>query len=1049
MIARILKTMLIGFVCYFSISGVIAQQKSSTSDIINKIYQLEKNRDPKCYATANRLEDFMYGTPLNEDARNLKIEIQKEIIYYLKEKGTENAKKSGAGKINPEHLLPILKNITEYHNNENGDYIYTLKSGDITILKKDYDQYSSVSYGYRSLLSVEQDLLFVPESDLLSFDDDALQAANDYINLITLVTLKIADINARKANEFAISKKRLQDTWITILNESENQNTLAKVDYPQSAPNFVSNTTDNNFLVKEIIAQKIASYETYNQLTESVFLRNIQVYFARQKWPVDAEESNMLRSYYLESLIQFTNSLLQLSDQNAEESHHQIIRVADVSSALNAFLPTSTNYFEDVVFFPANSTDKITIESYDLDAFRDSGFHWQILGYALDDSEDATLKGLDPNAAEQTVEGIAQMGVLVLRLAGDESHKLGKNVLDIDDITRGFSIIQELILNYDFEAEVITTTEIASSFTTPSSKMFGFEDVTQSAGIDFEHKSSDWLNRFIRSYSLSREEGVIKLAIPPAFGGSGVACEDINNDGLLDVLLLGGFGNKLYLNTKEGTFKDITGSSGINDPNQSPETTGEVRQPIIADFNNDGLQDIFITYVNEPHKIFKNLDGSHFSEQSTNANLGGENAVAGPATAFDYNNDGLLDIYIGYFGNYVKGILPNLSRDNQNGEPNKLFKNLGDFNFEEVQFTDNVASNTGWTQALGHTDIDQDGLQDIIVGNDFGQNKYYLNQPDGNFIEVSRALKTDKPSYTMNVGITDLNGDLFPDLYISNIVVMQKDEKYVSPNETTEMKFDPDKMANIRTIEANDLFLSSAKDNKLISYQLSTNVGRGYSATGWSWDADFFDFDNDGDEDLYCLNGMNDFSVYSSENPFYFERAEKSKTIRYAQSSREKNVFFVNEGGQLIDRAAELGADLNSNARSASYFDFDNDGDLDILINNYHERATLLENKIPATNNWIKIKLIGSPEAGVNRDAIGSTLILDSENHKNIWREIHSTTGYLSVHPKEQHFGLGKDTIVSVEIRWTNGEVYSLNNLKANSVYEITYPDKLQEKTKL
>ena len=726
-------------------------------------------------------------------------------------------------------------------------------------------------------------------------------------------------------------------------------------------------------------------------------------------------------------------------------AQHQIIRVGDVHSALYSFLPYSTNYFEDVVFFPASPSDKKTIEAYDLDAFRDSGFHWRILGYALDDLEDSTLRSIDPNAVEQLVEGIAQMGVLVLRLAGEHSHIQNKNVLDIDDINEGFSMVQQSILNYDFNSDPLPSTEITSA-SSPSSKVYGFVDITHAAGIEFEHKSSDWLNRFIRSYSISEEEGVIKLAIPPAFGGSGVACEDINNDGLADILLLSGSGNKLYLNTSNGNFTDITQTSGINSSGNGHESLGEVRQPIIADFDNDGLQDIFITYVNESHKMYKNLNGTRFSDQSKKSNLGGENAVAGPATAFDYNNDGLLDILIGYFGNYIDGTLPTLSRDNKNGAPNKLFKNLGGFVFEEVQFTDNKYSNTGWTQAIGHADIDQDGLQDIIVGNDFGKNKYYLNQKDGVFVEVSRGLGTDKPSYTMNIGITDINGDLFPDFYISNIVVMQKDEKYVSPNEDTEMKFDPLKMANIRTIEANDLFLSQIEDNELRSYQLSTNVGRGYSATGWSWDADFFDFDNDGDEDLYCLNGMNDFSVYSSENPFYYERAKGTKTVQYAQSSRERNVFFVNEGGQLINKANELGADLNSNARSAGYLDFDNDGDLDILINNYHEKATLLENKTPDSNNWIKIKLIGNPDVNVNRDAIGSSIILNSQNHKNIWREIHSTTGYLSVHPKEQHFGLGNDNYVSIEIRWSNGEVYSIKNLKANSVYEIRYPDSVVRK---
>jgi len=485
---------------------VNAQESSSTSDIISKIYQLEKNRDPKCYATANRLEDFMYGTPLDEDARNLKIEIQKETIYYLKEMGTINARKDDVSKIEPNHLVPVLNDIADYHTNENEDYIYTLTTGDVTVLKKDYDQYSSVSYGYRSLLSVEQDLIF-SDSDLLPFNEDALQMANDYVNLITLVTLKIADINARRANEFTISKQRLQDTWVIILNESENQNTLAKIDYPQTSQTSSElKAQNNNLLVKEIIAQKVASYETYNQLTETVFLRNVQVYFARQKWPVEPESSNELRSYYLESLIQFTNSFLQLSDQEANEAKHQIIRVSDVHKALNSFLPSSTNYFEDVIFFPNNQPGSITIESYDLDAFRDSGFHWQILGYALDDMENNPIKNLDPNAAEQMVEGIAQMGVLVFRLAGEYSHELDKTALEIDDITRGFTEIQQLISSYDFNAEPIIETEI-SSVSKSSFTLFGFEDITKMSGIDFEHKSSDWLNRFIRSYSVSQAGG--------------------------------------------------------------------------------------------------------------------------------------------------------------------------------------------------------------------------------------------------------------------------------------------------------------------------------------------------------------------------------------------------------------------------------------------------------------------------------------------------------------------------------------------------------------
>lgn len=189
---------------------------------------------------------------------------------------------------------------------------------------------------------------------------------------------------------------------------------------------------------------------------------------------------------------------------------------------------------------------------------------------------------------------------------------------------------------------------------------------------------------------------------------------------------------------------------------------------------------------------------------------------------------------------------------------------------------------------------------------------------------------------------------------------------------------------------------------------------------------------------------MNDFSVYSSENPFYFERQENTKTVRYAQSSKEKNVFFVNNNGELINKAEELGADLNSNARSASYFDFDNDGDLDIIINNYHEKATVLENNTSKENHWIKIRLIGNPLEKINRDAIGSSIVLNSNTNKNVWREIHSTSGYLSVHPKEQHFGLGNDQKTDIEVRWSNGQKFTFENISSNNRYRITYPNKLE-----
>ena len=202
-----------------------------------------------------------------------------------------------------------------------------------------------------------------------------------------------------------------------------------------------------------------------------------------------------------------------------------------------------------------------------MDAPRDSGFHWNILDYSLNNLKNKSIKNIDPNATELITESIAQMGVLVLRLAGEHSHNKQKSHLDISDVFQGFLTVQKAIDTYDFTKTEKTPIKIQSSKSERNEASI-FKIISKKAKVNFTHKSADWLSRHIRSYTVSNSENIIKLAIPPAFGGSGVAYEDINNDGLIDMLLLGGYGNKLFLNTKSGQFKDITKASAINHWNQ-------------------------------------------------------------------------------------------------------------------------------------------------------------------------------------------------------------------------------------------------------------------------------------------------------------------------------------------------------------------------------------------------------------------------------------------------------------------------------------------------
>ena len=247
----------------------------------------------------------------------------------------------------------------------------------------------------------------------------------------------------------------------------------------------------------------------------------------------------------------------------------------------------------------------------------------------------------------------------------------------------------------------------------------------------------------------------------------------------------------------------------------------------------------------------------------------------------------------------------------------------------------------------------------------------------------------------------------------------------------------------MRVVEANDLFISSKRPNDLPAYQRSNLIDRGYSSTGWAWDADFFDFDNDGDEDLYVLNGMNEFNLYSSDNPYYTDPLQDENIeVQIAQANADRNVLFVNESGRLQDRSKGSGLDIVSNSRSAAYLDFDGDGLPDIAVNNYHGPVMLFRNQSPSKNNWIRIKLEGKPTAGISIDAIGARVLIKGRDNKSLWRELHATVGYQSGHPKEILAGTGSDETLTATVRWPDGSQSVFNNLKSGQLHTLRWDPK-------
>jgi hypothetical protein len=314
--------------------------------------------------------------------------------------------------------------------------------------------------------------------------------------------------------------------------------------------------------------------------------------------------------------------------------------------------------------------------------------------------------------------------------------------------------------------------------------------------------------------------------------------------------------------------------------------------------------------------------------------------------------------------------------------------------------------------------------------------------------------------------------------------MLVKDNKYVFPDVNTPIDFDLHAMAGMLIKESDMFYMSHLEQGRLARYVPSTNVERGSSSTGWAWDAEFFDFDHDGDDDLYLVNGTNDFNTFSTV--YRLSDLETKPRELLLDHRRESNVFFLNEDGKLKNASLRSGADFAANSRSTAYLDYDDDGDLDIAVNNFHVPATLLRNDADkAGRGWLKIRLVGDPNRSSNpdavcdtfadcgwkwfgaqarrwfdpsddsapswfaewvavepdrrssRDAVGARIVVTLEDGTRVRREVRVGSGYLSMNPKQQHFGVGDSRSVDVEIIWPNGERQTLPALAASASYTV------------
>jgi enediyne biosynthesis protein E4 len=533
---------------------------------------------------------------------------------------------------------------------------------------------------------------------------------------------------------------------------------------------------------------------------------------------------------------------------------------------------------------------------------------------------------------------------------------------------------------------------------------------------------------------------------PYMYMGGGVSVGDINNDGLDDIFFTGNLvPNKLYLNKGDMKFEDISEKSGISGNHQW--FTGST----MVDVNNDGWLDIYVCvsgkYKPSNNLLFINNKDNTFTECAKAYGID-DSSSSVQATFFDYNNDGLLDLYV---ANYPI-ILVSMGADfyhkkmveNKYEESGHLYKNNGNGTFTDVTKEAGV-QNFGMSIGVIAMDFNNDGWIDFYVSNDFNVPDYlYLNNGDGTFRNVIREATSQTSIFGMGIDGADINNDGLIDLFqidmtpedhirrMVNVIPMNRESFYRSLDYGFHYQY-----------MQNSLQLNNGIFNNIPSFS-NISLFAGVAYTDWSWGGLFMDLDNDGNKDLFVTNGVlkdiNDRDILDNPRENMYFKTLKAYRPELFPSTPLKNYVFINNGDfTFTNKADSWGFSEPGFSNGVAYSDLDNDGKLDVIINNINSVAGIYKNNVvPRNYHYLNVNLAGP---ATNPFGLGS--IVNVRTGKIVQKqELTLTRGYESSVPTTIHFGLAqKDTIDELTIIWPDKKQQVLKNIRADQTLKLKYTD--------
>jgi enediyne biosynthesis protein E4 len=546
-----------------------------------------------------------------------------------------------------------------------------------------------------------------------------------------------------------------------------------------------------------------------------------------------------------------------------------------------------------------------------------------------------------------------------------------------------------------------------------------FEEVSKAAGVNFVHQAP-------------KLDSKLDHIMPQvASMGAAVSIVDFDRDGWPDIYATNsgeGSKNALYRNQKDGTFKDVAGEVGLAHLNQ-PET-GVSMGAVWGDYNNDGWEDVFLYKWGRP-ELFRNDEGRTFTRITEKAGLPSW-VNANTAIWFDYDSDGRLDLFLG--GYYPEDVdlwrlkntlmMPESFEYAQNGGRKYLFRNLGSGVFEEVSQRLGIDTRR-WALAAVAADLRGTGRPDLFIANDYGVSELYFN--DGRrFHEVGKETGVGfSPKSGMNAAIGDVLNDGRYSIYVSNI-----SEEGV-------------------LIQGNNLWMP--KDGTAGDGLKFENLARDMDVEigGWSFGAQFGDLNNDGNLDLYLVNGYvsadrnknywYDFSKITGGNSTIISDAANWPAMegRSLSGYQQKRVWLNDGSGKFLNVAQAVGAVDNLDGRSVALVDLWNRGVLDVVVANQKGPLLIYKNTSTPDNGWIEFELEGTSS---NRSSIGAEVRL-FWNGKQQVQTVAGGSGFCAQNQRRLHFGLGKNPRVEkAEIRWPSGQKLTVEKPAVGEVHKVKEP---------